>query len=121
MIIREFQIGDINHGLLETYKEVWQIDEISNETLENWSNNDNTMFVVENNGEIIGTCTVHLQKKIIHIDAGNSNSILYKFVNVHLCSSIEHSNFLTQENTSGSIFITGSTLIDTIKQLRSIR
>lgn len=65
MIIREFQIEDINHGLLETYKEVWQIDEISNETLENWSNNDNTMFVVENNGEIIGTCTVHLQKKII--------------------------------------------------------
>ena len=65
MIIREFQIEDINHGLLETYKEVWQIDEISNETLENWSNNDNTMFVVENNGKIIGTCTVHLQKKII--------------------------------------------------------
>ena len=76
---------------------------------------------------IVGTSAVsiaialtchHLQKKIIHIDAGNSNSILYKFVNVHLCSSIEHSNFLTQENTSGSIFITGSTLIDTIKQFR---
>ena len=66
MIIREFQPEDINKGLLETYKEVWFINEITEETLNNWLSNDNYMVVAENNeGVIVGTCTLHLQKKFI--------------------------------------------------------
>ena len=66
MIIREFQPEDINKGLLETYKEVWFINEITEQTLQEWMNNDNIMVVAENEiGEIVGTCTLHLQKKFI--------------------------------------------------------
>ena len=66
MIIREFQPEDINKGLLETYKEVWFINEITEQTLQEWINNDNIMVVAENElGEIVGTCTLHLQKKFI--------------------------------------------------------
>jgi UDP-N-acetylglucosamine 2-epimerase len=98
----------------------------SNGIISSISKNDD-IFSLYNYILIVGTSSIsiaialtcnHLHKKIIHIDAGNSNSILSKLVDVHLCSTIEHSNFLTKENTSGSIFITGSTLIDTIKQIR---
>ena len=65
MIIREFKINDINNGLIDTYKEVWSIDEITEDTIKEWLENNNYMFVVENDGEIIGTCIVHLQKKLI--------------------------------------------------------
>jgi len=66
MIIREFQPEDIKKGLLETYQEVWKISEISEETLNEWFNNNNYMIVAENNeGVIVGTCTLHLQKKFI--------------------------------------------------------
>jgi len=66
MIIREFKPDDINKGLLETYKEVWDITEISEETLNEWLSNDNYMIVAENeNGTIVGTCTLHIQKKFI--------------------------------------------------------
>lgn len=65
MNIREFQKQDIKKGLLETYKEVWAIDEISDETIEDWYKNNNHMFVVELNGQIIGSATLHIQKKII--------------------------------------------------------
>lgn len=66
MIIREFKYSDINNGLLETYREVWFLTEITEETLTQWLNNDNYMVVAENeNGEIVGTCTLHLQKKFI--------------------------------------------------------
>lgn len=66
MIIREFQPDDINKGLLETYKEVWFLTEITEQTLQEWMNNDNIMVVAENEiGEIVGTCTLHLQKKFI--------------------------------------------------------
>lgn len=65
MIIREFNIQDINNGLLETYKEVWNITEISEITINNFLSNDNYMVVVELDNEIIGTATLHLQKKLI--------------------------------------------------------
>lgn len=66
MIIREFVPDDIKKGLLETYEEVWSITEITDETLNDWLNNNNFMLVAENEvGEIIGTCTLHLQKKFI--------------------------------------------------------
>lgn len=66
MIIRQFKPEDIHKGLLETYKEVWFINEITEETLNNWLSNDNYMIVAENDeGIIVGTCTLHLQKKFI--------------------------------------------------------
>lgn len=66
MIIREFEMSDINNGLLETYKEVWSISEITEEILKEWLKNDNYMIVAENDEDgVIGTCTLHLQKKFI--------------------------------------------------------
>jgi glucosamine-phosphate N-acetyltransferase len=65
MIIREFKQEDINNGLLETYQEVWSISEIPQETLNKFISNDNHMFVVELDGVIIGTATLHLQQKLI--------------------------------------------------------
>jgi glucosamine-phosphate N-acetyltransferase len=66
MIIREFEPEDINKGLLETYKEVWFINEINEQTLNEWLSNDNYMIVAEDDkGVIVGTCTLHLQKKFI--------------------------------------------------------
>ena len=65
MIIREFKSEDIHKGLLETYKEVWSITEITQETLNKFLSNDNYMFVVEDDGQIVGSATLHLQQKLI--------------------------------------------------------
>jgi glucosamine-phosphate N-acetyltransferase len=53
MVIRELRKEDLLNGVLPTLKEVWYI------------NNNNHMFVVEVDGEIIGCATLHLQKKLI--------------------------------------------------------
>lgn len=74
MIIREFEPSDINKGLLETYKEVWYIDEITERTLNNWLNNDNYMVVAEDNGIIVGTAILHIQNKFIR-NGGKSGLI----------------------------------------------
>lgn len=63
--IKDFELKGNIKGLLETLKEVWSIDEINEETLRNWFSNDNHMVIAELNGEIIGTATLHLQKKLI--------------------------------------------------------
>lgn len=63
--IKDFELNGNIKGLLETLKEVWSIDEINEETLRNWFSNDNHMVIAELNGEIIGTATLHLQKKLI--------------------------------------------------------
>lgn len=65
MIIRELRKEDIYNGLLETYKEVWSIDEITEQTFDEWQRNNNYMFVIENEGVIIGSATLHIQKKFI--------------------------------------------------------
>jgi glucosamine-phosphate N-acetyltransferase len=65
MVIRELKKDDLNKGLLETLKEVWDITEISDETYNDFNNNNNHMFVVEINSNIIGCATLHLQKKFI--------------------------------------------------------
>jgi glucosamine-phosphate N-acetyltransferase len=45
---------------------VWYITEITENTLNEWLSNDNYMIVAEDeNGIIVGTCTLHLQKKFI--------------------------------------------------------
>lgn len=65
MIIREFVLSDIDKGLLETLKEVWQITEISENTINKFISNQNYLIVVEIENEIIGCGTLHLQYKFI--------------------------------------------------------
>ena len=65
MTIRDFKIKDIDNGLLETYKEVWSINEITENLANEFLSNDNHMAVCEIDGEIVGTATLHLQKKFI--------------------------------------------------------
>ena len=65
MIIRDFEIGDIKKGLLDVYKEVWSIDEITEKSITDYLSNDNHMIVAEDNGIIVATLTLHLQKKLI--------------------------------------------------------
>jgi len=65
MVIRELKKEDLLNGVLPTLKEVWNITEISDETYTEYINNNNHMFVVEVDGEIIGCATLHLQKKLI--------------------------------------------------------
>lgn len=65
VIIRDFKREDCQNGLLETLKEVWSIDEIKDQTLDEFLLNNNHMVVAELNGEIVGTATLHLEKKLI--------------------------------------------------------
>jgi glucosamine-phosphate N-acetyltransferase len=65
MTIREFNPKDINNGLLDVLKETWFITGISDETLIEWQLSNNYMFVAEIDGAIIGTLTLHTQKKLI--------------------------------------------------------
>lgn len=63
--IKELKKGDSIYGLLETLKEVWFIENITEETLNKWFYNNNYMFVAEVDGEIVGTATLHIQQKLI--------------------------------------------------------
>lgn len=65
ILIKDFDPNGNTKGLLETLKEVWFIEEITEESLKNWLSNDNHMVIAELDGEIIGTATLHLQKKLI--------------------------------------------------------
>jgi predicted N-acetyltransferase YhbS len=65
MTIREFNSEDIHNGLLDVLKETWFITEISDETLNQWLISNNYMFVAEIDNVIIGTLTLHTQKKLI--------------------------------------------------------
>lgn len=65
MKIREFNSEDIHNGLLDVLKETWFITEISNETLTQWLMSSNYMFVAEIDNIVIGTLTLHTQKKLI--------------------------------------------------------
>ena len=63
MTIREFQKGD-EAGLLEILKETCYITEIQENVLSEWMTN-NYNFVAVEEQEIIGTITLHLQRKLI--------------------------------------------------------
>ena len=65
MKIREFNSKDIHNGLLDVLKETWSITEISDETLSQWLMSNNYMFVAEIDNTVIGTLTLHTQKKLI--------------------------------------------------------
>lgn len=63
MIIREFQKGD-ELGLLKVLSETWWITEIESHNLDQWMLNNHNFVAVEGE-EIIGTITLHIQKKLI--------------------------------------------------------
>jgi len=65
IIIRDLKPEDKDKGLLEVYREVWNITEITDKTMIDYLSNDNHMVVAEDDGVIIGTITLHIQKKII--------------------------------------------------------
>jgi predicted N-acetyltransferase YhbS len=65
MTIREFNSEDIHNGLLNVLKETWFITDISDETLTQWLMSNNYMFVAEIDNTVIGTLTLHTQKKLI--------------------------------------------------------
>ena len=60
------------------------------------------------------TC-FHLNKIVIHLNAGIYNSIISKLASVHLCYSDENSSLLIQNNNNGSVFVTGNPIIDIVK------
>jgi glucosamine-phosphate N-acetyltransferase len=64
MEIREFSTWD-KDGVLSCLKEVWSIDSIEEKTLLDFIGNDNHLYVVEEDGEILGCATLHIQKKLI--------------------------------------------------------
>ncbi len=64
MIFREFTYND-KGDVLSILKEVWEIDDIDDIVLEDFANNDNLLYVVETNGQVVGCITLHLQKKLI--------------------------------------------------------
>lgn len=64
MEIREFCEWD-RLGVLACLKQVWSIDSIEDETLLDFIANDNHLYVVEEDGEILGCATLHIQKKLI--------------------------------------------------------
>jgi len=64
MEIREFSRKD-QAGVLECLKEVWSIDSIEDRVLFDFIGNDNYLYVVEENDEILGCATLHIQKKLI--------------------------------------------------------
>ncbi len=64
MEIREFSRKD-QAGVLGCLKEVWSIDSIEDKVLFDFIGNDNYLYVVEENDEILGCATLHIQKKLI--------------------------------------------------------
>lgn len=63
----------------------------------------------------IAMTSYHLNKTIIHLNAGSANSIISKLASIHFCYSDETFNILSQEHINGSVFITGNPIIDTVK------
>ena len=64
MNIRELNKSDLD-GLVDVYKEHWPITEISSLTFDKVIENDNIVFVAEEDNQIIGSLILHLQHKFI--------------------------------------------------------
>jgi glucosamine-phosphate N-acetyltransferase len=64
MVIREFKNEDLD-GIISCLKEVWAIDEITGELLNDFIRNDNYLYVIDLQGEIVGCANLHIQKKLI--------------------------------------------------------
>lgn len=64
MVVEKFKESDLD-GILECLKEVWAISQISEPALTRFLENDNRLYVIRENGTVIGCATLHLQKKLI--------------------------------------------------------
>lgn len=65
MIIRPICKEDINKGLLDTLKEVWNITEIKEDLFNSFISQNIHTYVVELNDEIIGCASLYIQTKLI--------------------------------------------------------
>jgi glucosamine-phosphate N-acetyltransferase len=65
MNIRPIKRDDLYNGLLETLKEVWWIDYIDETTFNEFNCENNFTYVAEIDGEIVGSATLFIQKKLI--------------------------------------------------------
>ena len=63
-MIRKFEKKD-KESVLDCLKEVWSIENIEDSFLEEYLNNDNHLYVILVNEEIVGCASLHLQKKLI--------------------------------------------------------
>ncbi len=72
MIIREFKVED-RKGIMKVLQEVWKITKIEDSVLDEWMKNNHNLVAVEGE-EVIGTITLHTQRKLIR-DGGISGFI----------------------------------------------
>ena len=63
-MIRKFEHKD-KESLLDCLKEVWTIDYIDDNFLDEYLKNENLLYVIIIDDEIVGCATLHLQKKLI--------------------------------------------------------
>jgi glucosamine-phosphate N-acetyltransferase len=63
-MIRKFEHKD-KESLLDCLKEVWTIDYIDDNFLDEYLKNENLLYVIIIDEEIVGCATLHLQKKLI--------------------------------------------------------
>jgi glucosamine-phosphate N-acetyltransferase len=64
MIFRKFNDKD-SEQLLLILSQVWSIDSIQKDVLSSFLENDNHLYVIEKDGNVIACATLHLQKKLI--------------------------------------------------------
>jgi glucosamine-phosphate N-acetyltransferase len=74
MNIRLIEKEDLNKGLLDLFKEEWVANEITDKIFEDFTNQKNYTYVIEDNDEIIATASLHIQKKLIR-DGGKCGLI----------------------------------------------
>ena len=65
MIVRLLEKEDIQKGLLKLFQEEWNVNEITDEIYNDFINQNNFTYVVEEDNKVIATATLHIQKKLI--------------------------------------------------------
>jgi glucosamine-phosphate N-acetyltransferase len=65
MEIRLIEKNDLNKGLLDLLREEWVITEITDNTFEEFMNQNNYTYVIEHDEKIIATASLYIQKKLI--------------------------------------------------------
>ena len=63
-MIRRFEYQD-KESVLDCLKEVWSVDNIDDNFLDEYLKNENLLYVILIEDEIVGCATLHLQKKLI--------------------------------------------------------
>jgi glucosamine-phosphate N-acetyltransferase len=65
MNIRLLEKNDLNKGFLELLQEAWDVSKITDETFEEFVNQNCFTYVAEEDDTVIGSATLHIQKKLI--------------------------------------------------------